>query len=1290
MTIEPNRPIHHGRGCSIPEDDVLAALWEHAPFPTLPVDAPSEIRDLVVDIENPKRVYTIHRASRRHNLQLLIDRFVFQLRCGCGSNSCTETTCFTYRKRAAGKSPIRRYNPNSARTLAVYLASQDNPESRLCPYLRPSGGPSDAILPLHLVPKHPSTNERVKAHLPPSKSRNFANGSAVRPASLRNSQDRHVKKEDRHSPPKAEQTATRATNSSPTPMQIIEKPIGKKDYRSFAAAVFGTVAFKMLEWLAPNNMEALSEKMETSRSSTKSSARSQTSLSSDDADEQFVAPGVAPRDSLGGNIPIRRRANDYAGSYPGITTVVNTTEFHTNPPVERPSDEAATRSAKPRRKSKAKIRTSSGSQPCKVVVEPLSDPADEILFGSPSSVYRDAVRSLTDQSTSQPHSEDSSDMSADISADGRSSRQSGHRYKLDNHIPQIDGLEDVSSSGPDTRSISLRSEEHYTGTPLESASEIDSYLPQSLSRLNPDAVNFICDVMQEDATMERHLLEPPTISDPLRHYTGRRKAWKRKRKPHRSYSHDLKYEWKLFVEQSIFNVLSDPQALLESFTTQDGVVDSQTVWYCMLRLTRVAPHLVFDSLWIAMASLFVPPRPLQTSRSPTAKVFATSQRSFSNAEAASLMSICFHALIAAAPLVTDSRQLLDMSRIRSRGLSLTGGALTGHHTSLSLQYEDAFTDDLALRLARRLLMAILTRRGFDELIELDLEMLDSAKEPGVLDILLSQIEPSMQPLMRFSKSERSVHEKRVPILLLDWARTVMIQEWTGKPDVPGDGPFGGALMLIEAMYRKRQALLLGDVHFRFEFFGDRLDSVDMPVSWLSYTSTRQKAHLLDFPFIFKPASLVTYFRAINFSMMSHSYEEATSLQLRIRMYTEPGSLVTEGHQRSALEDLLRTPASKFLILNIRRDEILTDAFDQLWRREERELMRPLKIHLGEDSGEEGYDYGGVQQEFFRLAIAEALDPNYGAFTVDNRTRMTWFQPGSLQPEWKYELIGLLVSLAVYNGLTLPVTFPKALYQKLLGEPVTELHHIADGWPELASGLTNLLEWNENDGAVEDVFVVTYEFSTTILGQPVSRRMDPSQRESWPQPSLHPYDKPLSADNPMDAPPVTGDNRSAYVSDYIRYLTDVSVAPQFEAFARGFHTCLHPKSLTLLTPSLLQSVVEGTQEIDISELRRVARYSGWDANHPTIRDFWSVVKKFDDRMRRKLLEFVTSSDRLPVGGAAHIQFVIQKNGEEEGEGARLPTAYTCYGHLLLPEYRDKEVLRERLSMAVENAEGFGFA
>lgn len=109
-----------------------------------------------------------------------------------------------------------------------------------------------------------------------------------------------------------------------------------------------------------------------------------------------------------------------------------------------------------------------------------------------------------------------------------------------------------------------------------------------------------------------------------------------------------------------------------------------------------------------------------------------------------------------------------------------------------------------------------------------------------------------------------------------------------------------------------------------------------------------------------------------------------------------------------------------------------------------------------------------------------------------------------------------------------------------------------------------------------------------------------------------------------------------------------------------------------------------------ELRRNTRYVGWDASHRAVKDFWSIVKKYDLDMRRRLLEFVTASDRVPVGGMRNLQFVIQKNGEEEGDKGRLPTAYTCYGTLLLPEYTDRDTLRERLGMALENAQGFGFA
>lgn len=508
----------------------------------------------------------------------------------------------------------------------------------------------------------------------------------------------------------------------------------------------------------------------------------------------------------------------------------------------------------------------------------------------------------------------------------------------------------------------------------------------------------------------------------------------------------------------------------------------------------------------------------------------------------------------------------------------------------------------------------------------------------------------------------------------------MIQDWQGTAEVSSDGSIGGALAMIAAIYKNRKSLLLGDIHFRTEYFAERLDPVDMPLAWLEFEPNKRTAHLLDYPYLFHPSTLVTYFRAINYSRMNEAYETAKATGMLMRSTISEGNLMTDHERRQRLFDRLSTATSKFIVLEIRRNNVLLDTFNSIWRREERELMRPLKIRLGEEGGEEGMDSGGVQQEFFRLAIAEALNPDYGTFTIDSRTKMTWFQPGSPEPLWKFELIGMIISLAVYNGLTLPVTFPKAMYRKLLDEDVTELHHIADGWPDLANGLTTLLEWDEKDGSVEDVFARTYEFSVEQFGKPVSREM--GKTSHWPQFSNLNY-----AANPTDAPMVTNENRNSYVSDYIKWLTDISIRPQFQAFKAGFFSCIDRRSISLFDPSTLQSVVEGVQEIDIPELRRATRYIGWDASHRGVRDFWSIVKKYDLEEKKKLLEFVTASDRVPVGGMRNLQFTLQRNGVDDGH---LPSSYTCYGILLLPEYSSKEVLRQKLAMALENSKGFGFA
>lgn len=65
-------------------------------------------------------------------------------------------------------------------------------------------------------------------------------------------------------------------------------------------------------------------------------------------------------------------------------------------------------------------------------------------------------------------------------------------------------------------------------------------------------------------------------------------------------------------------------------------------------------------------------------------------------------------------------------------------------------------------------------------------------------------------------------------------------------------------------------------------------------------------------------------------------------------------------------------------------------------------------------------------------------------------------------------------------------------------------------------------------------------------------------------------------------------------------------------------------------------------------------------------------------------FLTGSDRIPIHGMESLRIVIQSTTAEEHY---LPVAHTCYNLLDMPRYQTKEILRRRLTRAVEQYEGF---
>ncbi|KAL8797812.1 MAG: hypothetical protein Q9195_000164 [Heterodermia aff. obscurata] len=663
-----------------------------------------------------------------------------------------------------------------------------------------------------------------------------------------------------------------------------------------------------------------------------------------------------------------------------------------------------------------------------------------------------------------------------------------------------------------------------------------------------------------------------------------------------------------------------------------------------------------------------------------------------------LVNIVLAALAASVPLCNPD-EWWAIQKFRSEGRVVTSNPLRDNKQMFDLV--DALEDDMVLSLTRQLIRVALShyRRGRwaadhiesdkqreEPIFGIEKNIFDSWMEHRAVD---NQNNGSVTHHIGVSPRISRAHSYCTVLELL---RTVMLKEWNGKALIPKNGLVAGAAGCLQALCGSTVRLLcryklttcagrnvekagLKADDFCTPFLVERLDLMETAKLWIADPVDSSSVHLFSYSFLFPPTYLLAYFRAANHAAMFRAYESSLLFN---RLFTEmnftgnPQGQVATRH-RESLDKTLKS----FFVLEVSRSNILTDALNQIWRRERREMLKPLRVRIGAQEGEEGEDHGGVQQEFIRIAIGEAMRADYGLFATDDETRMSWFLPSSLEPLYKFELLGLLVSLAVYNGLTLPFTFPLALYRKLLEKPVTQLEHIEDGWPVLAKGLNGLLKWDEGD--VEDVFMRTYVFSTDTPIGSCSVNIEPGFGQ----------DLEFSPDQlaEREVPMVDNKNRHQYVDDYILWLTDRSIREEYRAFEKGFFTCLDRKAVSLFNPTSLKLLVEGNQEIDVDALEKTATYDGYSAEEPLMQDFWQIIRSFSPEQLRKLLEFVTASDRVPFDGIVTIDFTIQKNGDDD---ARLPSSATCFGRLLLPAYSSKEKMEERLRLAIENSQGFGTA
>ena len=155
-------------------------------------------------------------------------------------------------------------------------------------------------------------------------------------------------------------------------------------------------------------------------------------------------------------------------------------------------------------------------------------------------------------------------------------------------------------------------------------------------------------------------------------------------------------------------------------------------------------------------------------------------------------------------------------------------------------------------------------------------------------------------------------------------------------------------------------------------------------------------------------------------------------------------------QLSALAAGLPTDFPQWLFLRVRRSSVLEDTLEQVVRKSG-DLKKPLRVtFVSGGVPEAGVDEGGVAKELFHVLKEELFDEAFGMFRR-LESEYLWFDVRATEPTISYQLVGILLGLAIYNGHILDVKVPPAVYKKLLGHDVG-FEDLKVAFPDLARGL----------------------------------------------------------------------------------------------------------------------------------------------------------------------------------------------------------------------------------------------
>jgi len=355
-----------------------------------------------------------------------------------------------------------------------------------------------------------------------------------------------------------------------------------------------------------------------------------------------------------------------------------------------------------------------------------------------------------------------------------------------------------------------------------------------------------------------------------------------------------------------------------------------------------------------------------------------------------------------------------------------------------------------------------------------------------------------------------------------------------------------------------------------------------------------------------------------------------------------------------------------LKVTVRRDRLFDDSFHYMMDCQSCELRRRLYISF---KNEEALDYGGVAREWFFRLSHEVLNPMYCLFEYANKKNyyLQINPASSINPDHLlyFRFVGRFVAMALYHEKFIDNGFSLPFYKRLLGKTLT-MHDLESLDPEFYNSLSWIREHNldENDD-LELYFNTSYE----LFGKIENIELKPGGNEIK----------------------LTEENKNEYLELITQWRFSRGVEEQTKAFLQGFNEVVPLQWIQIFDEREVELLLCGISKIDVIDWQRNTIYKHYSENNKQIQWFWQFVQEINDEQRARLLQFVTGTCRVPIGGFAELlgsngpqKFCIEKYGKDN----ILPRSHTCFNRIDLPPYKKYEILKEKLLYAIEECEGFG--